>query len=344
MLPKLIVLIPFVLISCAHSTSKTETKKAPAITTKVVDDKNRKPTQEEEPATVPAAQNGSDERFETDIRSGRKLNIPENQEDVATRCEQDFQNLPENLKSSTTSYPIYHRAIKISYNMKHRLPNWVYYSINRSNLMNSCAKRQDKFRGDSVLVAAQVPKELIMTDSSYKNSGFDRGHMAPSADFTWDQDINSETFFMTNMSPQTAELNQKTWNNLEMHVRDWACGLGEIKNYIGPIIDQNMKRLNSCISVPFRFFRVLQAVKDKKPIGIAFVYHQNDGTGDPYRQKAISIRKLEEMTGINFFKDDYAQAVQDQFETAFDVADWEQASEKCQGCAANSGGGKQEND
>lgn len=262
----------------------------------------------------------------------RKLNIPENQAELAETCEKQLADVPEAYKPSLTSIPLNHRALRISYNARHRIPNWVYYNLSRDNLMNSCAKRNDKFRGDPILTRAGFPKNQIINENSYKNTGFDRGHMAPSGDFTWDQEINSETFLMTNMSPQTAELNQKTWNKLEEHVRNWACGYGELKVYTGPIIENNLKRLNSCVSIPNKFFKVLLASKNKKLVGIGFIYSQTDGVGDPYKQKAVSIRAIEEASGIDFFKDDYAQKVQDEFETQFDIADWEAAEEKCYAC------------
>ncbi len=266
----------------------------------------------------------------------RAVNIPKDQVEIADRCEKQLANIPEDQKSNIASFPINHRAIKISYNMKHRIPNWVYYNLSRENLMNSCAKRKDKFRGDPALTSAGIPKDQIINDTGYKSSGFDRGHMAPSGDFIWDQDINEETFFMTNMSPQTAELNQKTWNKLEEHVRGWACGFGELKVYTGPIIESDLKKLNSCVSIPNKFFKVLVGMRNKKLVGIGFVYDQKDGVGDPYKSKAMSIRKVEEMSGLNFFADDYAQKVQDDFETQFDIKDWDGSEEKCYACDGKS--------
>ena len=321
--------------SCAHES--VTNRRAISSDQKFLPSANRAPDQIENPQAAPAQI--PSEPIENESESGntgggnvRKLNIPANQAEIADRCEKQLSNLPESYKNSVNDIPINHRALKISYNMRYRIPNWVFYNLSRENLMNSCGKRKDKFKGDPILIAAGLSSELVIGESGYKGSGFDRGHMAPSGDFVWNQDINEQTFFMTNMSPQTAELNQRTWNKLEERVRNWACGFGDLKVYTGPIIETGMKRLNSCVSIPNKFFKVLVANRNKKLVGVAFVYDQNDRVGDPYKQKAMSIRKLEEMSGINFFKDDYAQKVQDEFETQFDIKDWEGAEENCYGC------------
>lgn len=58
--------------------------------------------------------------------------------------------------------------------------------------------------------------------SDYRRSGFDRGHMAPAADMRWSATAMSESFYLTNICPQTPSLNQGDWNRLEGKIRDWA--------------------------------------------------------------------------------------------------------------------------
>lgn len=333
-----LIALSFLFMSCAHSPQAKVTQPQSLVAPRTVSSDPKSDEVVNRDATPPADNQvkgpvvPNDDEAPTPITSGRKLNIPANQEELSARCEKALETIPENYKAQTNDFPIHHRALSLSYNARHRIPNWVFYNLHRDNLLHSCAKRKDNFRGDNVLAAAQIPKDLIIDGNGYKNSGFDRGHMAPSGDFTWDEAINNETFFMTNMSPQTAELNQKTWNSLEQRVRRWACGMGQIKVYTGPIIEPDMKRLNSCVSIPNKFFKVVVGLKDKKLVGIGFIYDQTDGKGDPYRERAVSIRKVEELSGLNFFKDEYAQKVQDEFETQFNIQDWDSSEENCYAC------------
>ena len=57
------------------------------------------------------------------------------------------------------------------------------------------------------------------TPDDYTNTGFDRGHMVPAADANDDQQM-SDTFFMTNMTPQEPTVNRTPWRLLEVAVRD----------------------------------------------------------------------------------------------------------------------------
>lgn len=155
--------------------------------------------------------------------------------------------------------------------------------------------------------------------------------MAPSADFAWDKQINSESFFMTNMTPQTPNLNQRAWEKLEERIRRWACAYGELKIYTGPVLKNDLKRLDSCVSVPEEFFKIIVYYKDDKYHGIGFIYNQEDN-GDPYKERAVPIRSIELKTGIDFFKDKLSPKVQDEFEKFINWSDWENDSIECKKC------------
>jgi endonuclease G len=297
-------------------------------------------------ANKPAIQNGESDtgggESSEGSSAGRKIVIPQDQEGLAKKCNDAFENRPEFLKGQANdrkafnayNYTIKHRAYEVSYNFYHLNPNWIYHRIHRENLKNSCGKRDKGFYADSDLYKVGVPQDLVLTDKSFKGSGFDRGHMAPSADFLWNQEINKESFFMTNMSPQTPGLNQHTWQKLEDRIRKWACGNGELEVYTGPVLEQGLQRLESCASIPKKYYKVLAYYKNGKHHGIAFLYPQTDQPkdGDPFQKRALSIRQLEELTGQNFFNDKYSKEVQDSFETAFDIKDWAGTEDNCAAC------------
>ncbi|WP_445243799.1 DNA/RNA non-specific endonuclease [Microcoleus sp. MON1_C5] len=50
--------------------------------------------------------------------------------------------------------------------------------------------------------------------SNNKGSGYNRGHIAPSADHTRNAANNRATFLMSNMMPQMPKLNRPVWRNL----------------------------------------------------------------------------------------------------------------------------------
>ena len=58
--------------------------------------------------------------------------------------------------------------------------------------------------------------------SDYVKSGYDRGHLCPAGDMTQSVEAMSETFYMSNMSPQVPGFNRGIWKSLEEQVRKWG--------------------------------------------------------------------------------------------------------------------------
>ena len=123
---------------------------------------------------------------------------------------------PTNAVTST-SYPTNYLLVKsqyaLSYNNNTRNPNWVSWQLNNSWLGST--PRQDDFRADTTLPSTFYR----VSGSDYTGSGFDRGHMTPSADRTNTVSSNSSTFLMTNILPQSPDNNQGPWASLENYAR-----------------------------------------------------------------------------------------------------------------------------
>ncbi|SDL35619.1 DNA/RNA endonuclease G, NUC1 [Salinimicrobium catena] len=110
----------------------------------------------------------------------------------------------------------------MSYSRDKGTANWVSWHLDEAWLGE--ASRQDDFRADSSLPAGWYQVEA----TDYQYSGFDRGHLCPSADRTLSVDDNSNTFFMTNMMPQAPNNNRIGWASLESYCRSMLSGGYEI--------------------------------------------------------------------------------------------------------------------
>jgi endonuclease G len=104
----------------------------------------------------------------------------------------------------------------LSYNGSRRVPNWVSWELNTSYLGSQ--GRANDFRPDTTFPASEPQAAL----ADFVGSGFDRGHMCPSADRTDNLVDNQETFFLTNMVPQSAHNNEGPWAQLENDLRTIA--------------------------------------------------------------------------------------------------------------------------
>lgn len=115
--------------------------------------------------------------------------------------------------NQTTNYLLPKTQYVLSYNRDRAIPNWVSWHLDLNWL--GSAPRQDNFRSDTSLPAGWYR----VLSGDYTNSGFNRGHLTPSADRTSTIEDNSATFFMTNMFPQAPDNNQGPWEKLEDYCR-----------------------------------------------------------------------------------------------------------------------------
>ena len=111
---------------------------------------------------------------------------------------------------------IIHAGYVIQFNEEHKTPNWTLNEITPAQIQprEPSLRRPSSFKVDSLLDADKQARH-----GDYSNSGFDRGHFTPAADFTQDQNLKDATFFVTNIGPQTPDLNQRVWRILEEEIR-----------------------------------------------------------------------------------------------------------------------------
>lgn len=207
-------------------------------------------------------------------------------------------SLPTRLAQNSSGTPIIildHKYFKITYDQEKRLARYVVYQLTAEHLRSKAAGRKDKFIPDPILKDKNIPH---VRPSEYAHSNFDRGHLAPSADFAWNQEANDLTFVMSNMVPQSANLNRDAWRRLEDQVRKWACGEKVVSVITGPILRAGLPRLKSGLEIPQEFFKIV--IDETPPVKlISFIYHQND-KGDVLSHRMIPISKIEESAGIAF--------------------------------------------
>lgn len=107
------------------------------------------------------------------------------------------------------------RYFTIGYSWYFRQAKWVLEIVNPNMIFEwEIEDRLDNFRAD-----IRIPRRFRAGLKAYKGSGFDRGHLAASANQDELEIQNSETFLLSNMSPQKPNFNRRIWRELEMAVR-----------------------------------------------------------------------------------------------------------------------------
>lgn len=122
-----------------------------------------------------------------------------------------------------------HTRYVLSHNNDALGPDWVLEHLTAEQISGSNTRPKMKFQHETL-----VPKGAV--DADYTNSGFDRGHQAPSGDFNANVDWMKESFFLSNIVPQVGPgFNRDIWAKLENHVRDIARDRGELYVITGPV-------------------------------------------------------------------------------------------------------------
>lgn len=186
---------------------------------------------------------------------------------------------------------INHNGYSLDYNFIHKQANWVYYTLTSSDL-EKVAKRKNKFKENPKINLNQA------TLKDYKKSGYDRGHLCPSADRISNQEYNNQTFYLSNMSPQKPQFNRDIWKNIEIEVRKNTWQSDTLFIVTGGILTENLPIIGSGVSVPEWFYKII-FVKDKAKM-IAYLI-RNDRSKANTSSFIITVDKIEQITGIDFF-------------------------------------------
>lgn len=230
---------------------------------------------------------------------------------------------PSNATASVSTpdnYLLVKPQYVVSYNRSKGTPNWVSWQLNKSWL--GITDRQNNFRPDDTLPNGWER----VTPSAYTSSGYDKGHLVPSADRTKSIEDNASTFLMTNMVPQTADNNRRTWEGLEQYSRELVTKVGkELYIIAGPLGSQG-KPLKGRVTVPASTWKVVVVLKPgvgingitTKTRAIAVNIPNQQGIDPDWRKYRVSVDEIEELTGYNFLSN-VPENIQDTIEDKIDI-------------------------
>ena len=210
---------------------------------------------------------------------------------------------------------ISHVGYTLSYNETHEQANWVAYELTAEEVAGE-VERKDAFRADPEVESGSAAL------ADYRSSGYDRGHLAPAADMKWSAEAMSESFYMSNMSPQKAAFNRGIWKKLEMKVRGWATREGAVLIVTAGVLKPRLKTIGvNKVSVPKKFYKVILDNREPELKGIGFIL-PNKGSAKPLSDYAVTIDKVESVTGIDFFHS-LADEIEEAVESTLDLSKWD---------------------
>jgi endonuclease G len=205
---------------------------------------------------------------------------------------------------------VWHSALALEYDEAFEQARWVAHVI-PPEVLTGTVFRSNDFRPDPKVPTGSAVEEdyflkFLQPDSSYKYDGFgfDRGHLAPSADFRWSAKALSESYYYSNMSPQRPEFNRESWATVEDRVRGYLYSHPTSRLFVvtGPVLRAGLPKVErgvNKVTIPELYWKVAIDPVEKK--GIGFVMPNRKIT-EPVEQFAVTIDSVERLTGYDFFQ------------------------------------------
>jgi len=224
----------------------------------------------------------------------------------------------QELALQKRAYPGY----VVGFSAEHGQPQWSAHLIRR-DIFDVCLAREEDFFEDLTLAGAARL-------SQYRSSGFQRGHMAPAADFRWSPSASAASNILSNIAPQPASMNEGLWADLEISARRYLQvrdSVAELLVVTGPVLEAGLKKLKdtSRVSIPKRFFKVVVNLREQQ--GFAFLMETSAPdvaeakVPDELRKRAMSIDSLEKLLRMDFFPN-LTTAQNRNIEAKLDMDDW----------------------
>ena len=234
------------------------------------------------------------------------------------------QFITHKTKRNGKDYPTY--SLEYSYKYKHSY--WIAYRFD--NTTGGNVGRNEAYKPDP-----ELPSQYAAKHNDYTNSGYTRGHLCASSDRQYSKEANQQTFYMSNISPQSGNgFNQSgsAWNTGEDKVQAWGYNISRSTDTLyvvkGGTIGEGMIKgyIKNEIAIPKYFFMAVlfRSGDNYKAIGF-YMPHENlkdDPDKKDPKKYLMSIDALEQETGIDFFHN-LPDNIENTVEATYNVNDWQ---------------------
>ena len=235
-------------------------------------------------------------------------------------------NVPGRLELPTISDSTFFLTDKagryaLLYDTLYRQAAWVAYRLTRTEVEYRGAERSNRFLPDPKVRERGWPTAVT---SDYTHSGYDRGHLLPSADRDDTPRENAATFYLSNISPQRPVLNRGVWKSLEEQVRRWAVTYDSIYVVTGGILSPELDRIKGGVGVPEYFFKVVLVRDGEEYRCVGFLIPNGKEISGKFIDYLVPVDEVESRTGYDFFPL-LSDSIEERIEALCDTSFWRQA-------------------
>lgn len=209
---------------------------------------------------------------------------------------------------------VQHTAFSLGYSEEHEQAAWVGYLLSRQHAENRY-KRRNNFKADPLVRSGSARRQ------DYRQSGFDRGHLAPAADLDFSRQALGESFYMSNISPQHPSFNRGGWKALEEMMRQWALEEDSLWVVSGPVLQQGLKKIGiNQVSIPAYFYKIILDSRQAELKIISFLL-PNKKIDKELRYWVVPVDSVEALSGLDFFPQ-LPDALEDSLESIVQTGLW----------------------
>lgn len=232
--------------------------------------------------------------------------------DAGTACLQ-YVSIPDSVPQEITEYT----GFIVSFNSEFHIPNYSAWELTGVEADGALPRKSKFFQDNNV--------EGCPSLDDYRNSGFDRGHMAPAADMKWSEEAMADSHSLANICPQDHSVNGGVWSTLEKKCRNWAKRDSAIVIICGPVMSDVMPQSigASGVKVPRRFFKVVLAPFVNPPRAIGFIV-PNYASPLSLDEMACTVDDVEAITGYDFFQC-LPDSIENEIESKANIRIWNKA-------------------
>lgn len=158
------------------------------------------------------------------------------------------------------------QIFKICYSYKHKGALAVWYELDGNLVNKNNIKDRPEFYSEK-----NIPIQYRTKSQDYISSGFDRGHLAPDANFDYNLKAQVKTYTMANIVPQYPTLNRKAWIKAEKYARSISSKLQTVT--VLNLVDYSNSTTQigkNKLSVPTTFYKII--FNDNKNFKKCFKY------------------------------------------------------------------------
>lgn len=210
------------------------------------------------------------------------------------------------------------RGYSVGYDESLPSPRWSSYRVFPYKEVHR--ERPSGFKPDPRTDAHVVTSE-------YVRSGYDRGHMSPNYAISvcYGEEAQKETFLLSNIVPQLHALNAGLWKDMEQRVvKRYVERYGTVWVQVGPVFTSPSEKKVGRLPVPSAFWMVISEYEEAQHGIRAIAYlvpHEEKWRDAELTRYVVSIRRVEQLTGLDFFPK-LPRATQDRLESTAAPRAW----------------------